>query len=125
MTEKPAEPEHWVRMRIPPRFKLGAQGIADRCGWMLRTTDQPEFYNVALRENYERRAPRALRAQKAVTAGPAGGASRFVGFFPAGADHELRPDAPPRGRGLAPRRSARRTRGSRVSAVNLSHQRGP
>jgi hypothetical protein len=51
-------------MRIPARFKLGAKGIADRCGWVLRKTDTAEFYNVALRENYERRAPSTLRARK-------------------------------------------------------------
>src|SRR5260370_20535002 len=92
MTEEPAEPAHWVRMRIPPRFELGAQGIADRCGWMLRTTDQPEFYNVALRENYERRGARALSGQKAVTAGQAGEASCYEGFRWTGQDQYLSRD---------------------------------
>ncbi len=119
MTEKPAEPEHWVRMRIPPRFKLGAQGIADRCGWMLRTTDQPEFYNVALRENYERRAPRALRAQKAVTAGQAGEASRYEAFRWTGQDQYLSRDDRQRAIDEANRLAAQNDRVQFWAAFNL------
>ncbi len=83
------QPEHWVQLRIPDRFKLGAEAIADRCGWVLRKTDKAEVYNVALRENYERRTPGTLRAQKAVTAGQAGESTRYDVFRWTGQDQFL------------------------------------
>jgi hypothetical protein len=86
---KSAEPDHWVRVRIPDRFKLGPQGIADRCGWVLRKTEQTEIYNVALRENYEKRAPGALRARKVITASQAGDASLYEAFHWTGQDQFL------------------------------------
>jgi len=84
-----AEADHWVRMRIPARFKLGAQGIADRCGWVLRKTETAEIYCVALRENYERLAPGALRAKKVVTASQADDAARYDAFRWTGQDQFL------------------------------------
>jgi hypothetical protein len=68
---------------------MGAQGMADRCGWVLRKTDAPEVYNIALRENYERRTPTALRAQKVVTAAQAGEGSRYEAFRWTGQDQHL------------------------------------
>lgn len=76
-------------MRIPARFKLGAEGIADRCGWVIRKTEQPEFYNVTLDENYARLAPGALRARKVVAASQAGDASLYEAFHWTGQDQFL------------------------------------
>jgi len=83
------EPERWVRLRIPARFKLGAQGIADRCGWKIRKADEAEFYNVALRENYERRRSAALSAEKVATPAQAEETSRYEAFRWKGQDQFL------------------------------------
>jgi len=76
---------------------------------VLRKTDQPEFYNVALRENYERRAPGALRAQKAVTAQQAGEDSRYGAFHWTGQDQYLSPATTGGGRSMRPTGWQRKT----------------
>jgi hypothetical protein len=60
-----------VRVRIPPEFKLGAQGIADRCGWKLRVTSDPEQFEVAVRARIEGRADKLVAAKRAIGAGGA------------------------------------------------------
>ena len=101
---------------------MGAQGIADRCGWVLRKTDAPEVYNVALRENYERRTPTALRAQKVVTAAQAGEGSRYEAFRWTGQDQHLQPEVLKRAIDEASRLAAQEERvpfWASVSLLNL------
>jgi hypothetical protein len=76
-------------MRIPARFKLGAEGIADRCGWAIRKTDEAEFYDVALHETSEGREPEMLRAEKVVAAAQTGEAGRYEAFRWTGQDQHM------------------------------------
>lgn len=55
-------------MRVPAYFKLGAAGIADRCGWALRPTADPEQFDVAVRARVEGRADQLVVAKRAIGA---------------------------------------------------------
>lgn len=85
-------PEHWVKMRIPDRFKMGWKGIAQRCGWAIRKTGEPETYLVALRENYEQKLSASLRPQKILEAAQAGDAPRYEAFRWSGQDEFMDAD---------------------------------
>lgn len=98
---------------------MGAQGIADRCGWVLRKTHESEYYKVALRENYERRTPSPLSAQKVVTAMQASEGARYEGFRWTGQDKYLSPEDLKRAVDQASRLAERNDRVQFWAALNL------
>jgi hypothetical protein len=63
-----SRPDPWVKVHIPPEFKLGAKGIADRCGWELRTTTDPAQFEVGVRARIEGRTDQLVVAKRAIGA---------------------------------------------------------
>jgi len=106
-------------MRIPARFKLGAEGIADRCGWDIRKTDEAEFYEVALHEASDGRPPEMLRAEKVVNAAQAGEAGRYEAFRWTGQDQHMEQEALNRAIAEANRLAAKQDRVQFWAAFNL------
>jgi hypothetical protein len=43
-------PDGWIPMIIPPAFKAGAKGIAERCGWIVKSRTVGRW-NVSLKDD--------------------------------------------------------------------------